>query len=416
MTVLAIVPRFLSGSRNTPEIDISQPPQPEADLGDGWPVGSYRNTTRGLGGAGLCSFALTQHGAPGSGGYREVEGGAKEERRMTGSETGASLWEARGHLPSSKMVFTARFLLPPPAPTPRVSPWPRLITLTPPPPSSYPLLGRAHSASSCLLPGQVEIGILDMAAAATAVSSTTKGNGTSGRSGPSEAGGPRKKKGPGPLATAYLVIYNVVMTAGWLVIAVGLVRAYLAKGSYHSLYFSIEKPLKFFQTGALLEILHCAIGIVPSSVVLTSFQVMSRVFLIWAVTHSVKEVQSEDSVLLFVIAWTVTEIIRYSFYTFSLLNHLPYIIKWARYTLFIVLYPMGVSGELLTIYAALPFVRQANLYSISLPNKYNFSFDYYAFLILIMISYIPLFPQLYLHMIHQRRKVLSHPEEQKKYE
>lgn len=50
---------------------------------------------------------------------------------------------------------------------------------------------------------------------------------------------------------------------------------------------------------------------------------------------------------------------------------------------------MGVSGELLTIYAALPFVRQSGLYSISLPNKYNFSFDYYTFLILVMISYIP---------------------------
>lgn len=61
----------------------------------------------------------------------------------------------------------------------------------------------------------------------------------------------------------------------------------------------------------------------------------------------------------------------------------------SRYTLFIVLYPMGVSGELLTIYAALPFVRQSGLYSISLPNKYNFSFDYYTFLILVMISYIP---------------------------
>ncbi|KAJ7411810.1 Very-long-chain (3R)-3-hydroxyacyl-CoA dehydratase 2 [Pitangus sulphuratus] len=164
----------------------------------------------------------------------------------------------------------------------------------------------------------------------------------------------RRRKGPGALATGYLVIYNVVMTAGWLVIAVGLVRAYLAKGSYHSLYYSIEKPLKFFQTGALLE------------------------------------VQTEDSVLLFVVAWTITEIIRYSFYTFSLLNHLPYLIKWARYTLFIVLYPMGVSGELLTIYAALPFVRQSGLYSISLPNKYNFSFDYYTFLILVMISYIPM--------------------------
>ncbi|XP_025232692.1 very-long-chain (3R)-3-hydroxyacyl-CoA dehydratase 2 isoform X1 [Theropithecus gelada] len=276
--------------------------------------------------------------------------------------------------------------------------------------------------------------------AAAAATAAAKGNGGGGgRAGAGDASGTRKKKGPGPLATAYLVIYNVVMTAGWLVIAVGLVRAYLAKGSYHSLYYSIEKPLKFFQTGALLEslgqysslklqrskfgvktirlpILHCAIGIVPSSVVLTSFQVMSRVFLIWAVTHSVKEVQSEDSVLLFVIAWTITEIIRYSFYTFSLLNHLPYLIKWARYTLFIVLYPMGVSGELLTIYAALPFVRQAGLYSISLPNKYNFSFDYHAFLILIMISYIPIFPQLYFHMIHQRRKILSHTEEHKKFE
>ncbi|XP_056390373.1 very-long-chain (3R)-3-hydroxyacyl-CoA dehydratase 2 [Hyla sarda] len=228
----------------------------------------------------------------------------------------------------------------------------------------------------------------------------------SGSSRSMENGSQRKRKGPGAFATAYLVIYNVIMTAGWLVIAVGLVRTYLAKGSYHSLYYSIERPLKFFQTGALLEIVHCALGIVPSSVVLTAFQVSSRVFLTWAVTHSVREVQNEDSVLLFVVAWTITEIIRYSFYTFSLLNHLPYIIKWARYTLFIVLYPMGVAGELLTIYAALPYIKQTGLYSISLPNKYNFSFDYYTFLILVMVSYIPIFPQLYFHMIHQRRKVL----------
>ncbi|KAG8428960.1 hypothetical protein GDO86_018704 [Hymenochirus boettgeri] len=68
---------------------------------------------------------------------------------------------------------------------------------------------------------------------------------------------------------------------------------------------------------------------------------------------------------------------------------------------------MGVTGELLTIYTALPIVKKTSLYSISLPNKYNFSFDYYTFLILVMISYIPIFPQLYFHMFHQRRKVLN---------
>ncbi|KAI1885251.1 hypothetical protein AGOR_G00218240 [Albula goreensis] len=142
---------------------------------------------------------------------------------------------------------------------------------------------------------------------------------------------------------------------------------------------------------------------------------VSRV-LTWAVTHSVREVQNEDSVLLFVVAWTITEIIRYSFYTFSLLNHLPYLIKWARYTLFIVLYPMGVTGELLTIYAALPYVQKTGLYSVTLPNKYNFSFDYHTFLILTMVSYIPLFPQLYFHMLRQRKKVLGHVEDYSKVE
>uniref|UniRef100_A0A3Q3III3 Very-long-chain (3R)-3-hydroxyacyl-CoA dehydratase n=1 Tax=Monopterus albus TaxID=43700 RepID=A0A3Q3III3_MONAL len=222
--------------------------------------------------------------------------------------------------------------------------------------------------------------------------------------------GTKKKKGPGALATAYLVIYNVIMTAGYVAyVSSCLVRAYLARGSYHGLYYSIEKPLNVCFWFHIL-------GIVPSSVVLTGFQVMSRVFLTWAITHSVREVQSEDSVLLFVTAWTITEIIRYSFYTFSLLNHLPYLIKWARYTFFIVLYPMGVTGELLTIYAALPYVQKTGLYSVTLPNKYNFSFDYYTFLILIMISYIPLFPQLYFHMIRQRKKVLGHAEDYSKVE
>ncbi|CAG5865281.1 unnamed protein product [Menidia menidia] len=185
--------------------------------------------------------------------------------------------------------------------------------------------------------------------------------------------------------------------------------------------FSISLPNKYnfsfdYHAFLILVMVSYTPRIVPSSVVLTGFQVLSRVFLTWAVTHSVREVQSEDSVLLFVTAWTVTEIIRYSFYTFSLLNHLPFLIKWARYTFFIVLYPMGVSGELLTIYAALPHVQKTGLFSISLPNKYNFSFDYHAFLILVMVSYIPLFPQLYFHMIRQRKKVLGPIEDYSKVE
>uniref|UniRef100_A0A8C4WPF7 Very-long-chain (3R)-3-hydroxyacyl-CoA dehydratase n=1 Tax=Eptatretus burgeri TaxID=7764 RepID=A0A8C4WPF7_EPTBU len=226
--------------------------------------------------------------------------------------------------------------------------------------------------------------------------------------GPLVPGSVRKARGgPGSVARLWLVTYNIVMTAGWLVLAICMIRFGLNKGSNKGLYRSVEKILKIFQTGALLEVLHCAVGIVPSSVLLTAFQVSSRVFLVWAVASSVPDIQNEYSVLLFLTAWTITEIVRYSFYTFSLLNFLPYFIKWARYSFFILLYPLGVSGELFLIYAALPYVHKTGLYSISLPNAYNFSFDYYIFLIIVMLSYIPIFPQLYLHMLGQRRKVIG---------
>uniref|UniRef100_A0A2K5CLF6 Very-long-chain (3R)-3-hydroxyacyl-CoA dehydratase n=1 Tax=Aotus nancymaae TaxID=37293 RepID=A0A2K5CLF6_AOTNA len=215
-----------------------------------------------------------------------------------------------------------------------------------------------------------------------------------------------KESGLGGLETAEVLFQTQSLTYSkirgkWLVLAIAMVRFYMEKGTHRGLYKSIQKTLKFFQTFALLEV-----RIIPTSVLVTGVQVSSRIFMVWLITHSIKPIQNEESVVLFLVAWTVTEITRYSFYTFSLLDHLPYFIKWARYNFFIILYPVGVAGELLTIYAALPYVKKTGMFSIRLPNKYNVSFDYYYFLLITMASYIPLFPQLYFHMLRQRRKVL----------
>nr|XP_015311101.2 very-long-chain (3R)-3-hydroxyacyl-CoA dehydratase 1 isoform X2 [Macaca fascicularis] len=234
-------------------------------------------------------------------------------------------------------------------------------------------------------------------------------DGTNG--GASEAGedreAPGKRRRLGLLATAWLTFYNIAMTAGyarrevpsgppraavrggsglrgrgpgWLVLAIAMVRFYMEKGTHRGLYKSVQKTLKFFQTFALLEIVHCLIGIVPTSVLVTGVQVSSRIFMVWLITHSIKpEVEALDN-----------KELGLSF----------------RYNFFIILYPVGVAGELLTIYAALPYVKKTGMFSIRLPNKYNVSFDYYYFLLITMASYIPLFPQLYFHMLRQRRKVL----------
>jgi len=55
-----------------------------------------------------------------------------------------------------------------------------------------------------------------------------------------------------------------------------------------------------------------------------------------------------------VLAWSLAEIIRYTFYAFNLAGWNSGILVWIRYTAFYVLYPVGASSEASLIYATLP--------------------------------------------------------------
>lgn len=81
--------------------------------------------------------------------------------------------------------------------------------------------------------------------------------------------------------------------------------------------------------------------------------------------------------------------------------------SYCRYTTFIALYPIGVTGELLCLYWAQSYARSSKIWSIEMPNPLNFTFSYYYFLWIVMLTYIPIFPQLYLHMFALRKKVLG---------
>jgi Protein tyrosine phosphatase-like protein, PTPLA. len=60
-----------------------------------------------------------------------------------------------------------------------------------------------------------------------------------------------------------------------------------------------------------------------------------------------------------------------------------------RYTFFTVLYPVGVTGELLCLYAAQSYVANNKLWSLEMPNKLNVTFSYHYFLLFTMLLYIP---------------------------
>lgn len=214
------------------------------------------------------------------------------------------------------------------------------------------------------------------------------------------------------LAKAYLLVYNGLLTAGWSLLVFNTVQYTLShaasiNGSVPGLYKSIRWPLQVFQTAALLEIVHSLIGLVPSGVMTTLMQVYSRVFITWAMLEFTPGVSGNLGLLLIAFAWGVTEVVRYSYYFFSLVGSVPYPIKWCRYTFFYILYPVGVVGEHMLMFTALPVVKARGQWSYSLPNPANISFSFYYFLCFFMLLYIPLFPQLYGHMIKQRKKVIG---------
>ncbi|CAI4221520.1 unnamed protein product [Auanema sp. JU1783] len=205
----------------------------------------------------------------------------------------------------------------------------------------------------------------------------------------------------------YLAVYNFLQVLGWGYILVKTLCGLAEGKSWPELYFSVETAVKIFQTAAILEVIHSLIGIVRSPFGTTLMQITSRVMLVWPILHTCQTASQSLGVPLLLIAWSITEVIRYSFYALNLFDAVPHFLIFLRYTTFIVLYPMGVTGELLTLFGALPEVAQKKYYTLEMPNALNIGIDFWWVLVIAALTYIPGFPQLYFYMFAQRAKVLA---------
>lgn len=157
-------------------------------------------------------------------------------------------------------------------------------------------------------------------------------------------------------------------------------------------YAAVGPETTLVQSLAALEVLHAAVGWVRSPVRTTAMQVASRLFLVWGVAERFEAVsvfcfaffsfhfffslilscsgahanvcffsnrisyQARTSPLYasMVLAWSLTEVTRYTFYALSLLGSEPHALLWLRYTTFFLLYPLGAGSEAFVNFATLP--------------------------------------------------------------
>jgi very-long-chain (3R)-3-hydroxyacyl-CoA dehydratase len=191
---------------------------------------------------------------------------------------------------------------------------------------------------------------------------------------------------------------------GYLLYLIGV--HYVENQPITTLQNTVLEPLKFIQTLAILEIVHAATGIVRASAFTTFTQVFSRLFALWGLAVILPPSSSSVFFTIMVTSWSLVEVPRYAFYVLNLFDAVPSFLTWLRYSLFIILYPTGITGELGCLFAGLPYVIKYNILSISLPNEWNISFSYEFVLFFIVLLYIPGSYIMFMHMWKQRSKVL----------
>jgi len=210
----------------------------------------------------------------------------------------------------------------------------------------------------------------------------------------------------------YLVGYNTVQFLGWSWLFIQMIMHFVKGGTPDTIWQNVSDIVKLFQTLAIMEVAHGALGLVRSNPVVAFQQCFGRLNIIWLILELLPTSRLSIGVLLVLFAWTITELIRYPTYALNLLGMSPYFLTWLRYTFFIVAYPLGVLGELLCMYNGIDFAQSQGVFQVDLPNTLNATFYYPLVIVLEMLLYIPLFPPMYFHMFSQRKKVLGPQKEE----
>jgi very-long-chain (3R)-3-hydroxyacyl-CoA dehydratase len=212
----------------------------------------------------------------------------------------------------------------------------------------------------------------------------------------------------------YLLAYNGLLCGSWAVILSKVISAFSIHGAAAdsqawAVYSDVAPWLSLCQAAAVMEIVHAMLGIVRTPVATNCLQVGARLIVLGGSVRLLDpSITDTHWCVQMIAAWSVADIIRYLFYTLTTLGKVPAWLTWLRYSAFLVLYPIGISGEMGCMYNAIAVTAKSGAFSIALPNEYNFSFHYPTF---VWFALAVLYPAgsyvMYTYMLQQRKKVLG---------
>ncbi|KAH8673865.1 tyrosine phosphatase-like protein [Xylariales sp. PMI_506] len=198
-----------------------------------------------------------------------------------------------------------------------------------------------------------------------------------------------------PVKNGYLILYNAVSAGLWATVLARTVEA-IVQGGPEAVYPATGDFVLWTQTLMILDVLHGLFGVVRSDPVTAGLQVASRYVAVWAVQYMFPSLCSSPIYSSMLLAWSMTEVLRYGYLALKLAGWEPYALFYIRYSSYRVLYPVGILSEMGMMYLALaPAMEQIGQW-------YQVFLGACLFVIWPAGAYI-----LIGHMNRQRRKVLK---------
>lgn len=220
---------------------------------------------------------------------------------------------------------------------------------------------------------------------------------------------------------AIVFLYNLfqILTWGALLVSLLYYQVNLTKEEFLCLYHDNKEwklLLEVAQGSAIFDMVFALLRWTPNSPGTVIPQIMSRLYVLWMVFPNVpRPTEGAQSLADYYIihvavgAWAQAEVIRFTFYSFK---ELQGVIGHLRYNVFLLMYPVGVGGELFCMWAARCAILSIEAeserpWTMLMPNQWNWHFRFEWSVYITYLMYTVGFPQLYFYMLHQRKRFYS---------
>lgn len=175
-------------------------------------------------------------------------------------------------------------------------------------------------------------------------------------------------------------------------------------------YKTVGPVMKCSQALQYLEFLHALVGYTKGSPLFPFLQVTGRNFILFGIINAESRIHEMPVVFVLFMVWSLVEVIRYPYYLLSVLKKEIRLLTWLRYSIWIILYPLGFLCEGTVLIRSISFFEETKRFTIEMPNTWNFTFDMVALMKIHMTLTLPIgLVTVLTHMRKLRAKKLSTP-------